>query len=106
MYHSVKIIGNFLALAMLALPVGVSSIKETPSEIPSEIQIAQANCNYQDNLKEIANTFISKCCKASIRQEFPGEYYYETLSNIEILQLVNQRAKKAYKLLNNGRFRK
>jgi hypothetical protein len=72
-----------------------------------ELQAA-ANCNYSDpeNLVLTANQFISKCCKATIRQQFPGQYLNKTLTEILIAQNTDRAAKTAYKLLNDGRFRK
>lgn len=62
------------------------------------------NCKTKDNLGEIADSFISRCRKASIRAEFPGELLRETLGNIKRGNAANY--KKAWKLLNDGRFKK
>jgi hypothetical protein len=50
-------------------------------------------------LGDIADSFISRCRKASIRQEFPGELLNETLGNIKAGNAANY--KKAWKLLND-----
>jgi hypothetical protein len=62
------------------------------------------NCIANDNLTEIADNFISRCRKASIRSEFPGELLPETLGNIK--KGKSARHKKAWKLLNDNRFKK
>jgi hypothetical protein len=62
------------------------------------------NCKTNDNLGEVADSFISRCRKASIRAEFPGELLGETLGNIKRGNAANY--KKAWKLLNDGRFKK
>jgi hypothetical protein len=64
----------------------------------------EENCNYRDNLGEIAESYISCCRKASIRREFPSQHYYLTLAEIKSDRSGNGR--KAYKLLNDGRFTK
>lgn len=64
------------------------------------------NCEYQENLSEVATRFIGRCCIAAIRREFPGEFYDSTLDEINQLRSENRRAQTAYKLLNDGRFRK
>jgi hypothetical protein len=61
-------------------------------------------CEAHDNLDEIADSFISRCCKASIRREFPGELLNETLGNIKAGKTAAH--KKAWKLLNDNRFKK
>lgn len=65
------------------------------------------SCDYDDNLSDTAQTFIGRCCRGGINGEFPGEYYNVTLDTIrsEAQKSVGQ-AKKAYKLLNDSRFRK
>ena len=62
------------------------------------------SCEYRDNLDSTADNFISRCRKASIRREFPGEYYGTTLRAISQDNSANGR--KAYKLLNDNRFKK
>jgi Domain of unknown function (DUF4157) len=62
------------------------------------------NCIANDNLGETADSFISRCRKASIRSEFPGELLSETLGNIK--KGKTARHKKAWKLLNDNRFKK
>jgi hypothetical protein len=62
------------------------------------------NCEANDNLTEIANSFISRCRKASIRREFPGELLNETLGAIK--KGKSAQHKKAWKLLNDNRFKK
>jgi glycine betaine/choline ABC-type transport system substrate-binding protein len=117
-----KRFAGLVSIGMLFLPIMVTSAYgstniSTNSKIPNSSSILTfiidelleqtlANCNYNDNLQVIATNFISKCCKASIRQVFPGEYLNETLLYIEQAQSIDARAKTAYKLLNDGRFRK
>lgn len=62
------------------------------------------NCKAKDNLSDIANSFISRCRKASIRVEFPSELLGETLGNINKGKQANY--KRAWKLLNDKRFEK
>jgi hypothetical protein len=47
-------------------------------------------------LGDIADSFISRCRKASIRQEFPGELLNETLGNIKAGNAANY--KKAWRI--------
>ena len=60
------------------------------------------NCVAKDNLDEKADSFISRCRKASIRQEFPTELLNTTLGNIR--RGKSKKYKRAWKLLNDGRF--
>lgn len=67
--------------------------------------VAQAaDCIANNNLGDIADGFISRCRKGSIRQEFPGELLTETLATIKAGNSANY--KKGWKLLNDGRFLK
>ena len=62
------------------------------------------NCVANDNLGETADSFISRCRLASIRREFPAELLGETLGTIKRGKSAKHR--KAWKLLNDGRFKK
>jgi len=65
------------------------------------------SCDYDDNLSDLAQSFIGRCCRGGINSEFPGEYYNVTLGTIKSkAQNSVGQAKKAYKLLNDNRFRK
>jgi hypothetical protein len=65
---------------------------------------AAGDCVANNNLGETADSFISRCRKASIRSEFPGEFLGSTLG--EIKKGKSARHKKAWKLLNDNRFKK
>lgn len=56
------------------------------------------------NLSEIADIYISKCRRASVRDEFPTEFLYDTLNVIRAGR--SARYKTAWKLLNDNRFKK
>lgn len=71
-----------------------------------QAQAGANNCYYYDNLGLTANQFISNCCKGSIRQRFPGQFFTTTLEFIDTARAINRDAKTAFKLLNDGRFRK
>lgn len=62
------------------------------------------NCQAKSNLSETADRFISRCRKGSIRREFPAQYLSRTLG--EIKGDSGADGKKAWKLLNDGRFLK
>lgn len=62
------------------------------------------SCRANDNLGEIADHFISRCRRASIRREFPGQYLYSTLGAIK--NDSSAAGKTAWKLLNDNRFTK
>lgn len=54
-----------------------------------------------------AEKYIGKYCKGSIMREFPSEYLGKTVKEIEKeAKKGNTKAKKALKLLKDGRFRK
>ena len=63
-----------------------------------------ASCEANDNLSLFADTFISVCRKASIRREFPSEFLNSYLEDIKKNRSAS--GKKAWKLLNDGRFKK
>lgn len=61
--------------------------------------------NQDNNLT--ADEYIGKHCKGSIRREFPSEFLNKTIKEIEReAKKGNARARKALKLLKDGRFRK
>lgn len=64
----------------------------------------EPSCAAGDNLNQIADTFISRCRKASIRREFPGSHLTKTVRIIKADSTAI--GKKAWKLLNDSRFMK
>ncbi len=72
--------------------------------VPTGEQGQLASCNARENLEEIAVSFISRCCKASIYREFPSELLFTTLGDIHRGSTAAH--KKAWKLLNDNRFKK
>ncbi|QIS09041.1 hypothetical protein [Nocardia arthritidis] len=70
------------------------------------VQLAEygGNCTAGDNLGDKADSFISRCRKGSIRREFPGQLLQATLG--EIKKGTSADYKKAWKLLNDNRFKK
>ncbi|WP_375499397.1 NACHT domain-containing protein [uncultured Nostoc sp.] len=78
----------------------------------TEVEVADFDddqiSNFANNwFKEKAvkpETFISVCCKASIRREFPSEFLNYYLEDIKINKSAS--GKKAWKLLNDNIFKK
>lgn len=63
-----------------------------------------ATCKAGENLSEICQDFISRCRKGSIRGEFPEQFLEVTISTVKNGSSAEH--KKAWKLLNDGRFDK
>lgn len=69
--------------------------------------LATQSCAYNDNLGEVAIYFMGRCCLGSVKNAFPSEYFNSTLG-----QILSDKKKgvkhaiDAYKLLNDGRFKK
>lgn len=89
------------AMATTTAGQGVGGPQRTTT---AAVVIAADVCAANDNLGEIANNFISRCRKGSIRQEFPGQHYGDTLGYIK--DCGERSCKTAWKLLNDNRFRK
>lgn len=69
------------------------------------INAVKNHVNNEDNWT--ADQIISKKRKGSIRREFPGEYLNKKYKDIKNeANKGNAKAKKAHKLLNDGRFKK
>lgn len=97
----------FALMLILAttLPVSLSGCNSDIGEggvVPTEANAE--SCRYRDNLGSTAQDFISRCRKGRINNEFPGQYNYVTLGEIQKDKSADGR--KAYKLLNDGRFKK
>ncbi|MFD1538284.1 hypothetical protein [Nonomuraea guangzhouensis] len=106
-----------LLLTITAIFLAIGAFTGTQTAANSSTTITQAvassstgtsaavlSCNARDNLSAIANDFISKCRKASIRQEFPSEFLPDTLGTIQ--KIKTARGKTAWKLLNDNRFKR
>ena len=63
-----------------------------------------ADCVAGNNLGETARSFISRCRKGSINREFPSELLDWTLEQIR--NCTTAACRKAWKLLNDNRFKK
>ena len=71
---------------------------------PSQTAIARAAL---DKYRQTAIRHIAKNCKGSISREFPTECYNKTLGELRSLSQTGDKvARKAWKLINDGRFRK
>ena len=90
-----------VALAVLALSI-FSQFFGGPSLINPVC--AQAGCVAKDNLRENAQSFIGRCRRGSINNEFPSEMYTKTVGAIKNGSTAAHR--KAWKLLNDNRFKK
>ena len=94
---------RYILIATLLGLIGFLPACDGNSSIGSGGVVSQ-NCNFSDNLSEMADSFISRCRKGSIRREFPGNYYTKTLGDID--RDTSKVGKKARKLLNDSRFKK
>ncbi|MFP2910158.1 hypothetical protein ACLESD_35000 [Pyxidicoccus sp. 3LFB2] len=63
-----------------------------------------SSCVAREDLSEKAGLFIIRCRRASINREFPSELLGKTLGIIQQGESATYR--KAWKLLNDGRFAK
>lgn len=80
------------------------SAGEPQHSTTTAVAIAADACVANENLGEIATNFISRCRKGSIRQEFPGQRYGDTLGYVK--GCGERSCKTAWKLLNDNRFKK
>ncbi len=94
-----------------------SGLTEGRASMPGELHLShgifqqkppkkQKNCDYNSNLGETAQSFMSRCVKGSAKAEFPSQYLNSTLAEIKSKASSDDDAKKAKKLLTDGRFRK
>jgi len=94
---------RYMAVAALCFFV-LSGASITSSGIEIVQSVQAASCNAGDNLGETAQAFISKCRKGKINSEFPGEMYSKKIGDIKKGKTAVH--KKAWKLLNDNRFKK
>ncbi|MEU0872363.1 hypothetical protein [Nocardia brasiliensis] len=73
-------------------------------ETGSVAVLAAGSCVASENLQAIADNFIASCRKGSIRREFPGQMLNLSLKDIKSGNSAEH--KKAWKLLNDNRFKK
>ncbi|MEH1842759.1 MAG: hypothetical protein V7L20_29500 [Nostoc sp.] len=108
-----KPLASLLTMGLLVQPIATHSQPLTynynnPSLFQQSLLISQFrpgdSCEANDNLSLFADTFISVCRKASIRREFPSEFINSSLENIK--KSKSAIGKKAWKLLNDSRFKK
>ena len=101
---NVRKLSRLALIFALAVTMPVLLVACDGSDIGSGgvIRQEQADCNFSNNLSETADSFISRCRKAGIRGEFPGEYYAVTLGEIDRDRSVQ--GKKARKLLTSKRW--
>jgi hypothetical protein len=85
------------------LMAGASNLADDADDAGSDSK-AEPSDNAGDNLDETAESFIGRTRKGSINREFPGELKGKTLG--EIKQGKSAAEKKAWKLLNDNRFKK
>lgn len=91
---------RFIRLLVFAVSLCLFSVA---IHLPKPVAYA-SDCVANNNLNEIADKFISRCRKASIRREFPRELLNVTLREIKAGK--TKKHKTAWKLLNDKRFEK
>ena len=92
---------------VVIIGIVISSLLGIPAPVPpfASPALAQAqSCNARENLQEVAISFIQRCCKASIYRRFPTQLLFAKIADIERGRTKDH--KTAWKLLNDGRFRK
>jgi hypothetical protein len=94
-------IKRLLCSLVLALSLGIIP---TAGTLDVMALAYAGNCVAKDNLRDKAQSFISRCRKGSINREFPREMLDKTLG--EIKKGRSSTHKKAWKLLNDARFAK
>lgn len=68
---------------------------------------AARDCNATNNQDEIAQSFIGRCCKGSIRAEFPGQWLSRLIGEVrKAADAGDKTARTAWKLLNKGEYKK
>jgi len=104
-------------------PFGTSSVDSTISAAIADGNVADLQALLDDNivdgtqatrvqnalakLRSKASDWIAQKCKGSVNQEFPSQLRNKTLQEIKQLQKQgDDAARKAWKLLNDNRFRK
>lgn len=65
---------------------------------------SQNSCDANSCLDETCRSFISRCRKGGIHSEFPGQFYDVKIRVVK--EGKTDAHKKAWKLLNDGRFKK
>ncbi|GAB4564355.1 MAG: hypothetical protein Tsb0020_14470 [Haliangiales bacterium] len=100
-----RLIGVFAAFGLF-LTVDLATNGAAIPDVVAHYSAAPtaADCNARNNLGEVADKFISRCRKGSIRREFPSQYLSKTLKVIKGDSSAD--GKKAWKLLNDNRFKK
>ena len=82
---------------------GEATLGAEPTLVMDEEQVAA----YNAKMRSKAFDWIAKKCKGSVNQEFPDEFRSNTLKEIQdAAKAGNKAAKKAWKLLNDKRFKK
>ncbi|MFF4621641.1 hypothetical protein [Nonomuraea jabiensis] len=87
-----------------AAPAASASVLHDTPVATAVGSLPPKTCDISSNLDTTANVYISACRKASIRKVFPGEYL-----GVVLLKIKRDRTatgKKAWKLLNDQRWRK
>jgi hypothetical protein len=70
------------------------------------IALAATDCTIDSNLTLTAQDFIGKCCKGSVKAEFPGELLANTVQDIRDNKSKNASYKTAWKLISRSEYRK
>jgi len=67
---------------------------------------ADATCVIDDNLSDTVETFVSRCCKGSVRGVMPGTMWKKTVSDVKDNKSKDDDYKTAWKLISRSEYRK
>lgn len=98
-----------LALTLLVAVFGVVGTVDaaqaaTAARHRGAAVLAPPGCKVEENFDTVADDYISRCRKASVRNVFPAEYLDRILAHIKVDRTTAGRT--AWKLLTDNRFAK
>jgi hypothetical protein len=100
-------LGNWRTATMVLLALWLARGWTVLPARSDEALIVERDCVAPNNLDEIAQTFIGRCCQGKIRREFPTEWLDKTLGEIfRAKQGGHASARRAWKLLDRCEYKK
>ncbi len=91
-------------VVLVVTSISLQSFTSASSKKKTVVKEVTGYCVANEHLEDICDMFISSCRKASIRTQFPGQFLKVKIRDVR--NGTTKHHKKAWKLLNDNRFKK
>ncbi len=93
-------------MTIAALVLGHGFAPTLPNRITFVSDCQAGACDIDEHRSDTVDTFVSRCCKASVRSVMPGTMWKKTVGDVKDNRSKDDDYKTAWKLISRSEYRK